>query len=100
MDDMSGTGWRSMRPVMKCLNCEHPVRRYVPPTFAYRRVYGLSYGFGEPIWVHWGFWQGRRCPGRLTGAEPGEEFGSEDEYVAWVDDRIEARTGCRPEGVA
>lgn len=27
----------------------------------------------RPHWTHSGGWQGRRCPGRLTGAEPAEQ---------------------------
>jgi hypothetical protein len=41
-------------------------------------------------WDHWGLWQGVRCPGRLTGAEPGRQI-SEDAYWAWVDERLAAR---------
>jgi hypothetical protein len=63
------------RPVMKCLNCGRPVHKR-PGTDSWT-------GFSAPFWTHFGYWQGRRCPGRLTGAEPGGEF-TEEEYRTYV----------------
>lgn len=45
-------------------------------------------------WVHWGFWQGVRCPGRLTGAQPGRKI-SWDDYMDWLSDRL-ARLDASP----
>ena len=70
------------RPVVKCLNCGRPVHqvRKSDPCLSATHPRGRTTATG---WDHWGFWQGVRCPGRLTGAEPGGEF-TEDEYLAWV----------------
>jgi hypothetical protein len=66
--------------VVKCRNCGYPVSRS-----------GNSARRSPTGWAHWGFWQGIRCPGAVTGAVPGGEF-TEDEYLAWVDERIKDRT--------
>ena len=62
--------------VTMCQNCDLPVSDYG------RR------GRRSPTgWVHWGFWQGIRCPGRLVGAQPGSRI-SEAEYLTWVNARL------------
>lgn len=76
----SASGWC---PIVKCRNCGHPVTRAVK-----------SARCSPTGWAHWGFWQGIRCPGRLTGAEPGDEF-TEDEYWAWVDKQLAAKPAAR-----
>ena len=59
-----------------CRICELPVTRRGPS--ARRSPTG---------WAHWGSWQGIRCPGRITGVQPGKKL-SETEYAAWLDQRI------------
>ena len=87
----------SWRPVVKCLNCGRPVHQvrkrdiHLGATQARGRTTATG-------WDHWGFWQGVRCPGALTGAEPGGEF-TEEEYWAWVDKQIAGRVITGPAGI-
>ena len=78
-------------PVTMCANCDCPVRRCRKT--GPRLCAPMPPGRGRATltgWDHWGLWQGVRCPGRLTGAEPGRQI-SEDAYWAWVDERLAAR---------
>jgi hypothetical protein len=62
-----------------CRNCGLPVTRRGPS--ARRSPTGYA---------HWGSWLGIRCPGRLTGAQPGRQL-TEAEYLAWADERTGSR---------
>ena len=42
-----------------CRNCGNTITRH-----------GSSAKRSPTGWSHWGEWEGIRCPGRLTGAEP------------------------------
>jgi hypothetical protein len=63
-----------------CRNCELPVTRRGPS--ARRSPTGYA---------HWGSWLGIRCPGRLTGAQPGRQLAvpaRPDLHDAGVMDRV------------
>jgi hypothetical protein len=72
-------------PVTMCANCDLPVHQVQKRSIhiAARPPRSRTTATG---WDHWGLWQGVRCPGRITGAQPGRQI-SEDEYRAWLAER-------------
>ena len=72
--------WDNYKPIVpwtrrvKCLNCGRPVMDEGP------------YPKSPAGWMHWGAWNGIRCPDGLTTAEQGADF-TEREYWAYVNEQ-------------
>lgn len=51
-------------------------------------------------WSHalWGGWEGIRCPGRLTGAEPSEDLPADAEYRITMDEVVVWRAKAAASG--